>query len=192
MFRLLAITLLKLSGWKIRPAGTFPIREKKYVMIVAPHTSGWDFIIGVCYRSALRLNKAYYLGKKELFDPPFGFVFRWLGGKPVDRSSKRNMVDQVVKLFSQHDEFALALSPEGTRKKVDRLRTGFYNIARLAGVPIVMVGFDYKNKQTIFSEPFFTTGDEQKDFDRIIRFFGPIEGKHVELGLGHLLKENPS
>lgn len=173
-------------GWKTDPVGRFPVFEKKYVLIAAPHTSGWDFIVGVLFRSALKLTNAHYLGKKELFKPPFGFIFKGLGGIPVDRNSKHNMVEEVVKQFNLHEEFILALSPEGTRRKVERLKTGFYNIARQADVPIVMVGFDYKNKQMIFSEPFFTTDDQQKDFDFIVRFFGPVQGKHAELGLGHL------
>lgn len=156
-------------------------------MIVAPHTSGWDFIIGVLYRSALQLTHARYLGKMELFRPPFGFIFKWLGGTPVNRSSSQNMVDEVVKIFNQHDRFALALSPEGTRKRVERLRTGFYNIAKNAGVPIVMVGLDFKNKRVIFSKPFMPSDNQQHDFDHILKFFGPIKGKYPDNGLGHLL-----
>ena len=174
-------------GWKTEPVGSFPIEPPKYVMIVAPHTSGWDFIIGVFYRSVLRLNDVRYLGKKELFKPPFGFIFRWLGGTPVDRSASHNMVDEVVKIFDRHERFALALSPEGTRQQVERLRTGFYNIAKNAQVPIVMVGLDFKNKQVIFAEPFMTSNDQRKDFDHIIRFFVPIDGKFPEKGLRHLL-----
>ena len=190
MFRPIAILLLKLMGWKTDPVGSFPLSSKKYVMIVAPHTSSWDFIIGVLYRSALRLEKARYLGKKELFKPPFGFLFRWLGGTPVDRGTKHNLVEAVVQMFSDCDEFGIALSPEGTRKRVDQLKTGFYHIAKQASVPIIMVGFDYKNKQVIFCEPFYPTDNQQKDFDYIIQFFGPIQGKHADLGLSHLLK-NP-
>jgi 1-acyl-sn-glycerol-3-phosphate acyltransferase len=184
--------LLKLMGWKTVPVGPFPVEVRKYVMIVAPHTSGWDFIISVLYRSTLRLERARYLGKKELFRPPFGFIFRWLGGTPVDRSSSHNMVDEVVKMFNRKDEFAIALSPEGTRQKVDRLRTGFYNIAKNAGVPIIMVGLDFRNKQVHFSEPLVATDNQQADFEKIIDFFAPIDGKHPELGLSHLKKEDPT
>ncbi|MBX2963269.1 MAG: 1-acyl-sn-glycerol-3-phosphate acyltransferase [Cyclobacteriaceae bacterium] len=187
MFRVLASALLKLMGWNTRPVGAFPVKPKKCVLIVAPHTSSWDFIIGVLYRSVLRLNKSRYLGKAELFKPPFGFIFRWLGGTPVDRSTSQNMVDQVAQLFDQDDELIIALSPEGTRKRVDRLRTGFYNIAKKAMVPIVMVGFDFKNKQVIFAEPFYPSGDQLKDFDVILKFLGPVEGKYPEKGLKHLI-----
>lgn len=171
-------------GWK--SVGFFPADLKKYVVIVAPHTSGLDFVIGLLFRKALRLERAKYLGKDSLFKPPFGFFFRWLGGYPVDRSSSHNLVDQVAKIFNDHDEFALALSPEGTRKRVDKLKTGFYNIARKANVPIIMVAFDYKHKQAIISPSLETTSDQQADFEKILSYFRPIEGKYPENGLMHL------
>ncbi|HEU5290892.1 MAG TPA: lysophospholipid acyltransferase family protein [Cyclobacteriaceae bacterium] len=184
MLRQICYLILKLAGWKA--AGQFPYELKKYVVIVGPHTSNWDFIIGVLFRKALRLEKARYLGKKELFDPPFGFIFRWLGGYPVDRSKNKNMVEEVVKVFNEHDEFGIALSPEGTRKRVDKLRTGFYNIAKGANVPIVMVGLDYANKQVVFAEPFRVTDNQEADFDHILKFFRPIQGKFPEKSLSHL------
>lgn len=182
--RLTAKFILKLMGWK--STGFFPADLKKYVVIVAPHTSGWDFIIGLLFRKALHIERAKYLGKDSLFKPPFGFFFRWLGGYPVDRSSSHNLVDQVAKIFHDHDAFALALSPEGTRKRVDKLKTGFYNIARKANVPIIMVALDYKHQQAIISLPFETTSDQQADFEKILNFFRPIEGKYPENGLMHL------
>lgn len=184
MVRVLCRWILNLMGW--RPEGVFPYHIKKYVVIVAPHTSSWDFIIGILFRKAVSLEKAKYLGKMELFKPPFGFFFRWLGGYPVDRSSSHNLVDEVVKIFNSHDEFGIALSPEGTRTRVDRLRTGFYNIARKANVPIIMVGLDYGNKRAIFSDPFYTTDDMELDLEMIVNFFRPLKGKHPEKGLMHL------
>jgi len=92
------------------------------------------------------------------------------------------MVDEVVQLFHSHEHFALALSPEGTRSKVSKLRTGFYHIAKNAKVPIIMVGLDYKYKKVVFSEPFKTT-EESDDFKLILDFYRPIHGKHPELGL---------
>jgi 1-acyl-sn-glycerol-3-phosphate acyltransferase len=177
--------MLKLMGWK--STGSFPHHLKKYVVIVAPHTSSWDFVIGLLFRKTLRLEHARFLGKHQLFRPPFGFFFRWLGGYPVDRTSSHNLVDQVVKIFDDHEEFVLALSPEGTRKRVGKLKTGFYNIARKANVPIIMVAFDYTHKEAIISPPFETTLDEQADFKKILDFFRPIEGKYPENGLGHLV-----
>lgn len=184
MLRSISKFILKRMGWKA--VGSFPDNLKKYVVIVAPHTSGWDFVIGLLFRKALRLEQAKYLGKHQLFKPPFGFFFRWLGGYPVDRTSSHNLVDQVAQIFNDHDEFALALSPEGTRKRVDKLKTGFYNIARKATVPIIMVAFDYRQRQAIISPPFDTTHDQQADFKKILDFFRPIEGKYPENGLMHL------
>ncbi|MDW8331397.1 MAG: lysophospholipid acyltransferase family protein [Cyclobacteriaceae bacterium] len=178
--------LLKIMGWDPNPHGAFPIRPRKCVIIVAPHTSNWDFVIAVLYRSALGLEKARYLGKKELFTPWFGWFFRWLGGTPVDRHASHNVVEQVVEIFNRHQDFILALSPEGTRKKVERLRTGFYQIALQANVPIVMAALDFANKKVTFSEPFKPTGNLEEDFKYIIDFFRPVKGKYPEQGLMHL------
>src|SRR5688572_15279889 len=116
---------LTCMGWKTDLA--FPYHHlKKYIVLVGPHTSNWDFLIGLAYRSVLGMDKVRFLGKKELFRPPFGFLFYGLGGTPVDRSKSSNMVDEVADLFNKHEWFAIALSPEGTRTRVDRLRTGFY------------------------------------------------------------------
>ncbi|MBM3914420.1 MAG: 1-acyl-sn-glycerol-3-phosphate acyltransferase [Sphingomonadales bacterium] len=175
MQRLFWIILFRLLGWDTR--AHFPSGIKKCVIIAGPHTHWMDFPVGLAYRSIMRLNAAHYLAKKELFDGPFGFFFRWAGGIPVDRFSKHNVVDQVVDILSAHTDMMIALSPEGTRKKVDRLRTGFYYIAKKAGIPIVMVGFDFLNRRVLVSAPFYTSDSPKADFDRILNFFAPIQGK---------------
>ena len=172
---------LGIQGWTIK--GKFPYHLKKCILIIGPHTSGWDFVIGLAFRSKLKLYHSKFLGKEELFKPPFGFFFRKLGGFPVNRSGQHNMVEQVVSQFDAHESFLLVLSPEGTRKKVDRLRTGFYHIAKKANVSILMAGFDFAKKQMIISEPFFATSDEEADFQHIFRFFAPIQGKIPENGI---------
>lgn len=156
---------------------------------MAPHTSSADVVVCLAFRKVLHLERFRFIGKQELFKPPFGFFFRKMGGIPVDRFQQHGFVDQVAAMFKDKDEFIIGLSPEGTRKKVDRLRTGFYHIAKKAGVPIVMLGLDFENRQLIFAEPFYTSHDEQADLDRIIQFFGPIKGKHPELGITHLMAE---
>ena len=176
---------LLLIGWKA--VGTFPASLKKSVVIVAPHTSSWDVIICLAFRKARHLERFKFLGKQELFKPPFGFIFRWLGGVPVDRFHNKHLVDEVVKLFNSKEEFIIGLSPEGTRKKVNRLRTGFYYIAKKANVPIVMIGLDYENKHLVFADPFYAGNDEQDDFKHILGFLGTIKGKYPEMGIGHLL-----
>lgn len=168
-------------GWTL--VGEMPKQYKKYVVAVAPHTSSWDFIIGIMARNALGLQRAKFLGKSQLFKPPFGWFFRMLGGTPVDRSSSHDLVDQVVKIFNSHKEFVLALAPEGTRKKVDKLRTGFYYIAKGAGVPIVPAGFDFEKKQVIVGQPLIPSADFDADMATLMAFYRSIKGKVPELGL---------
>ncbi|MFT4577134.1 MAG: 1-acyl-sn-glycerol-3-phosphate acyltransferase [Polaribacter sp.] len=158
----------KLMGWKL--VNNFPKDLKKYVVIAAPHTSWQDFPIGILARntSGVKIN---FIGKASLFKGPFGFFFKGLGGTPVDRSKSNNLVDAIVQLFDEKEQFRLALSPEGTRKKVDQWKTGFYHIAKGAKVPIVMATLDFGKKQVKISEPFYTTDDKDKDFEHFYSFF---------------------
>lgn len=178
---------LKLEGWKA--VNDFPHHIKKAVVIVAPHTYWKDFLIGIGFRSVLKIKHGRYLGKQELFDGPFGFLFRWLGGTGVDRFSKHGVVDQVAEKFSRAENLYIALSPEGTRKKVEKLRTGFYYIAKKAGVPIIMVALDYSKKELSIAEPLYPSGNEAADFKKIIEFFAPVKGYYPDQGLAHLLDE---
>ena len=172
---------LRLSGWNT--SVEFPYHHlPKFVIIVGSHTSNWDFIIGLAYRTILGLQYVRFLGKKELFRPPFGWVFRWLGGIPVDRRQRSNLVEEASRLFKSQGRFAIALSPEGTRSKVEKLRTGFYYIASQSQVPIVMVGLDYANKTLVFGEAFMPANLEQ-DFDKIYRFYSPILAKYPGQGI---------
>jgi 1-acyl-sn-glycerol-3-phosphate acyltransferase len=173
-----------LSGWKI--AGAFPYHYKKMILLVAPHTSWKDVVVGFAARNQLKIYHAKFLGKKELFDGPFGWLFRKSGGTPVDRFSKQGMVEQVAALFASHDTFLLAMAPEGTRKRVDKLRSGFYHIARRAQVPLLLVGLDFENKKLVLSQPLFTTDDEAADFKTIIAFFAGIKGANPQFDLRHL------
>ena len=181
MLRPVYILIFKLIGWTTE--GSFPKELKKYIVAVAPHTSGWDFVIGIMARSILHLQRAKFLGKSQLFRPPFGWFFRWVGGYPVDRSSSHDMVHQVVSIFNSHDKFVLALAPEGTRKKVDRLKTGFYYIAKQANVPIIPCGFDFEKKKVIVGQPFYPTESLEADMKVLIHFYVKIVGKNRELGI---------
>ncbi|GAB2833598.1 lysophospholipid acyltransferase family protein [Ferruginibacter profundus] len=184
MLRLLWKLYWRITGWKI--AGNFPYQYKKMVLVIAPHTSWKDVVVGFAARNELKIYQAKFLGKKELFDGPFGFLFRWLGGTPVDRSGKHGMVEQVTALFANNESFLLAMAPEGTRKRVDKLRTGFYHIAKQAQVPIVMTGLDFEHKKLVIAKPLFTTADEAADFKKIIAFFATIKGANPEFDLRHL------
>ena len=179
---------LKLIGWK--KINDFPNHLDKGVIIVAPHTSWTDFPICVAFRSILKIKNGKYLGKQELFNGPFGFLFRWTGGTPVDRFSQQGVVEQVVDKFNAADKLFIALSPEGTRKKVDKLRTGFYHIAKKAAVPIIMVGLDYNKKELSVAEPFYPTDNENEDFKKIITYFASKKGRFPENGISHLLPAN--
>jgi 1-acyl-sn-glycerol-3-phosphate acyltransferase len=159
--------ILKIFGWKIY--GDFP-PLKKFVVIVVPHTTNWDFVLGVLVRSAKGL-KVNYVGKEALFKAPWGFIFRQLGGFPIEHTGNQNQVEAIVEYANTHEEFRLAIAPEGTRSKVDKWRTGFYWIARGAEIPIVMISFDIKNKEMKFSEPFYTTEDKDADFTFIKSFY---------------------
>ena len=170
----------KILGWNV--VGNTDISKntiKKAVIIAAPHTSWHDFYIGVLLRSVLNV-KTNFVGKKELFVFPIGWFFRMLGGAPIDRQNNGNKVQAIAKLFKEHDEFRMAMSPEGTRKKVKQWRTGFYYIAKEAKVPIIMFTLDFENKQNRISEPFYPTDDIQKDFEHIHKFFEGVKGKIPE------------
>ena len=167
----------KIMGWKL--VHDFPQNLKKYVVIVAPHTSWHDFPIGVLARntSGTSIN---FIGKNSLFKWPFGFIFRKLGGVPVDRSRSNNLVDAIVQVFDEKEQFRLALSPEGTRKKVDKWKTGFYYIAKGANVPIVMATIDFGKKQVEVSKPYYPTDDKDKDFDYFYSFFNSNMAKKTD------------
>jgi 1-acyl-sn-glycerol-3-phosphate acyltransferase len=168
-----------LFGWKV--TGTVPT-FKKFVVIAAPHTSALDFPLGMLGSYILGVKFRFY-GKKELFDGPFGFLFRALGGLPVDRFSKHGVVEQAVKAFESHDEFILALAPEGTRKYVPEFRKGFYYIALGAKVPIVCGFIDFSTKTVGVGPTVYPTGNYEKDVEEIKAFYRTKKGRHPELGV---------
>ena len=165
--------VLKMIGWIT--LGTLPENEPKFIIIVAPHTSNWDFIMGVIIRNAMNF-KAGFLGKKSLFRKPHGFIFRWLGGISVDRGSSQNLVDQVVAEINKRTSFILAITPEGTRGKVDKWKTGFYYIALKANIPIVLCQMDYEHKEARFLAPFYATGNAERDIKYLQAQFQDVKG----------------
>jgi len=176
---LLSRLILRLGGWTIvnRPPAL-----PKYILVGGPHTSNWDFVYGIAARNVLQLP-IKYLGKDALFKPPHGWLFRAMGGYPVSRTKSANRVEMAAKLFDTAEHFILALSPEGTRTKVEKLRTGFYHIAKQANVPIVMIGIDFGQREFRFSEAFWTSDDMEADLDFVLEFFAHYTGKNPENGL---------
>ena len=181
MFRHFSKFYLKQAGWKIE--GEIDHDVKKFIGIVGPHTSNYDFFIGLMIRSVMNLQASKFLGKSQLFKFPYGILFRKLGGYPVERSKNNNLVESVVEIFNAHDEFAIGLAPEGTRSKVTRLKTGFYHIARKANVPILMIGMDFSTKTVVFRPFFYPTTDAVADFKEIIGFFSQFKGAVPEKGI---------
>ena len=167
----------KILGWKV--TGNTQMSKssiKKAVIIAAPHTSWIDFPLGILLRSVLNL-KTNFVGKKELFVFPFGWIFRALGGAPIDRHTKENKVQAIAKLFEDKEEFRMAMSPEGTRKKVEEWRTGFYYIAKAANVPIFMFTLDFAKRENKISEAFYPTDDKEADFKFMRSYFKDAIGK---------------
>ena len=171
-------SVLGLLGWRV--TGRFP-EISKLVVILAPHTSAWDFVIGLAAKLALRLEAAY-LAKDSLFVWPLSVLLRRTGGIPVDRSGPHNLVDRLAAHFAERDRLLLALAPEGTRRRVDRWKSGFYRIAEAARVPIVPVALDYGRKAVVVGTPFTPTGDARRDTAELREFFRGVEGRRRRVG----------
>lgn len=167
--------LLKLWGFTI--TGDYPHHIKKKIIAVVPHTSNWDFPIGILLRNTLK-TQIGFVGKKSLFRPPFGYILKKLGGEPVNRSKSTNFVDETVKVFERREAFTLSIAPEGKRAKVDKLKTGFYYIALKAKIPIILCKFDWENKEIDFSEPLYPCGDIEEDMKIINEYFKGTKGYH--------------
>ncbi|MFC1519510.1 lysophospholipid acyltransferase family protein [Pseudomonadota bacterium] len=177
MFSKFCLWLLAINGWKLDGQVA---ADEQFIMVVGPHTSNWDFIVGIIARFAIGV-KIHFLGKHQLFIPPWGWFFKALGGSPVDRRKNNNMVDAVVQLFNDDNQYKLALAPEGTRSAVTRWKTGFYHIATKAKVPIITVGLDFKTKSIVINQPLHPSGDVATDMNRILDFFRNINGRHPKV-----------
>lgn len=154
----------------------------QYIILVGPHTSNWDFIYGVAARDKLKTD-IKFIGKKELFKFPFKKFFLRMGGYPVNRHKNENAVDMVVRLFRENPRFILSLSPEGTRSKVDDLKSGFFYISREAAVPCVMVGIDYAKRKFVINTPYYPSEKKSLELERVRLFYSGITGKNPQLGI---------
>ncbi|MBK9108741.1 MAG: 1-acyl-sn-glycerol-3-phosphate acyltransferase [Saprospiraceae bacterium] len=173
--------LLGLLGW--RYTGTETLRKiDQFVVAIGPHTSNWDFPLGLLIRWASGLDKMRFIGKESLFRPPYAWFFKALGGFPVVRSASKNQVEMYIELFKSHRVFAIVISPEGTRKKTDQLKTGYYYIAKGAGVPIVPASINYKTRYVHFHKPFYATEDPANDMAIVEHYISSGEGKYPEKG----------
>jgi len=146
------------------------------VLIVAPHTSNWDFVIGAAGMLALDLDLRF-LGKHTLFKGPMGVLMRGLGGIPLDRTHSSGVVDEMAARIKKADHLLLAIAPEGTRGEVTRWKTGFHGIARAAGVPILAIALDYGRRQIRFRELFTPSPDLEADVEELQEFFAESQGR---------------
>ena len=172
--RRLCAWLLRAAGWKL--VGTLPDLPK-LVLIAAPHSSWWDGVWGLLFRSALGADIAF-MAKRELFAGPLGWLLRKAGGIPIERSSSSGVVEQMSQRFAASGKLWLGIAPEGTRKRVDKWKKGFWYIARAAGVPILPVYFDYPSRTIGLGPVFETTSDLDRDTAALRAFYAPFRGKH--------------
>ena len=181
----LARLLLRLGGWRL--VSTRPPALQKYLVVFYPHTSNWDFVLGILAAWALRLDLTF-LAKHSLFEGPLGPLMRRLGGHPVRRDERSNMVTQVAALVAGRERIVLALAPEGTRSRGEHWRSGFYYIAREAHLPVVPAFLDTRSRTLGLGPPVYLTGDVQADMAQLRAFYADKRGLRPELASPVLLR----
>ncbi|MBU4435363.1 MAG: lysophospholipid acyltransferase family protein [Alphaproteobacteria bacterium] len=170
------VAFFRRQGWTVEGAAPSP---RKFVVIAAPHTSNWDFVYFLGAADALKVELSF-MGKASLFRWPFDRMMRDLGGVPVDRSRSGDTVQAMVDEFARREEFMLTIAPEGTRGKARQWKTGFYNIALKAGVPLVCGYIDYERKIIGLGPTVIPSGDYEADLAKLIAFYRPFTGKHLD------------
>jgi 1-acyl-sn-glycerol-3-phosphate acyltransferase len=173
----LARSFLKVTGWKLE--GQPPPGLTRYVLIAAPHTTNWDLPFTLAFGVLLDL-KINWVGKHTLFQGPLGPLMRSLGGLPIDRRARHNMVERLARAFSERDHLILVVPAEGTRARTEYWRSGFYHIAREANVPIVLGYLDYSRKLGGLGPAITPTGDVKADMDLIRAFYADKQGLYPQ------------
>lgn len=171
--QILAEKTLRLFGWKV--TGHKP-HLPKGIFVVVPHTHWLDFPLGLLARAQMEID-IKFLAKKSLFTGLKGYLFRWLGGYPVERSRSTGFVQTVADIFNSHKHFYIAIAPEGTRKKVNHLKTGFYYIALEAKIPMYLTTFNFAEKKVVISEPVFADPQQPDQIQSIENYFRGIKGR---------------
>ncbi len=178
LFKILAQWFIALVGWKAE--GDLHLLPKKFVAIMAPHTSNWDllFVMGTIYALGIKFN---WFGKKEVFRWPLGSLFKQLGGIPIERSTRQNMVEDTVALIRSRERIIIGIAPEGTRSNANYWKTGFYRIAHQAAVPIAFGYLDYSRKAGGLGPLMETTGNIEEDLKVIRGYYKGVTAKYPEL-----------
>ena len=169
-------TWLRITGWRV---DTNLPSHPKYVAIFAPHTSNWDFpyMMSIIFVLGVR---AHWFGKRELFRGPMERIFRWMGGIPIDRQARTNMVDQMVAVLDANEEIVIGVAPEGTRSQAPYWKNGFYHMACKAGVPIAFAYLDYGRKVGGLVPGFLPSGDITRDMGLIRDFFSGVQARYPD------------
>ena len=176
MKRAVALLVFKVLGWK--PVGEYP-KAPKSVLVIAPHTSNWDFVILLALAPVFGV-KASWIAKASLFRPPLGWFMRKWGGMPVHRGQKADLVAQLSEQFESRDQLMLGIPVEGTRARAEYWKSGFYHIAKAANVPLVCVSVDYKKKEAGFGPTIELTDSMKNDMDRVRGFYEGINPRYPE------------
>lgn len=176
MLKTIATTALKVFGWQV--SFSLPPRDK-YVLVAAPHTSNWDFPLGLMGMWAIGLRFSW-VGKHTLFKGPLGPIMRAIGGIPVDRLGSTGFLKKVIDIFASREQFVLAIAPEGTRSLTKQWKEGFYRIALAAEVPIALGYVDYSRKRIGVDRMFEPSGDIEADFEILQDYYRDKIGKRPE------------
>jgi len=176
MLKFICKWLLKLGGWQLKVS--IP-KEKKFILIGAPHTSNWDFPLGILCFWTLDL-KIHWVAKVQMFRGPLHYLFTAMGGIPVDRSASHGFINQITERFKHADSMVLTIAPEGTRSKTAYWKSGFYHIALAANIPICMGYIDYSKRTLGFEQMFYPSGNIDEDIKVIADYYLNIKGKYPQ------------
>ena len=168
--------LLRVLGFTVNVKEPIP---SKFIIALAPHTSNWDFVIGNLYSRAMDIP-CQFLMKKEWFIWPLGYIMKSLGGIPIDRSKRTRVTEQIAQTAREQEVFHLCITPEGTRKRNPEWKKGFYYIALMADIPILLYGLDYRRRLIECTKTIVPSGDIEKDMAEIKSYFKNYNGKHPE------------
>jgi len=168
---------MRVTGWKT--TGHFP-KDQRVVIVAGPHTSNWDFVLAMSLILSLDIN-LHWVGKHSIFKKGFRRLLRKMGGIPVNRANPEALKNEIHNITKKFKGFIIAISPEGTRKKVDRLKSGFLRIANETNSKIMMVGVDFSKKTIDLGDFYSPSGDVEKDLKFIKEYFANFTGKHSKL-----------
>ena len=179
LFQWLGKIIIKFSGWKIKGQISDLYENKKFVAIVAPHTSNWDAVVGLAAVAAVDL-KVYFIGKHTVFKGLLGKFMKYMGGIPVDRSKPGGLIKDLMRQIEHKNNGLIGIAPEGTRSKVDEWKTGFLRIAKELNSGVVLVSLDFLKKELVFGEEFKLSGNDKQDLRDIKKYYEAFTPRHIE------------